>query len=190
MKHIYLILLFITTFSFAQENEKHWLAPDHYKLQFAGNIGFLSAGAGYLHGNSHLETDLYVGYLPKKIGGDDIFSLTAKMTYSPWKIELDKTYHITPFSIGPYISYSFGSQFDTLLPNEYPSGYYWWASSLRFGAFIGGRVTKDTEGKLDHLSFYYELSTYDLKAISYIQNTEYLGLNDIFSLSLGVKFGL
>lgn len=173
----------------AEEVGRTWYEPDHFKLQFAGNIGFLSVGAGYLHGNDHLESDLYLGYLPKSIGGDHIISLSAKITYAPWTLPLSHNYSVIPFSTGPYLSYSFGSQFDTFLPNEYPNGYYWWASSLRLGAFIGGSIRKSikSSSRFSGVALYYELGTYDLKFISFFQNPDYLNITDILSMSLGVK---
>ena len=188
-------LLLASSFtSFGQDvtDKKSWPIPDHLKTQFAGNIGFLSVGAGYLHGNDKLETDLFVGFLPKSIGGDHIVSVSTKMTYSPWKFALNEEYTVIPFSIGPYLSYSFGSQFDTILPNEYPDGYYWWATSLRFGAFVGGRVQMyiGDKQRIKSFDFYYELGTYDLEFLSYMQNREALQISDIFSLALGVKLRL
>lgn len=187
-KYAFTLLLFVPFLAGAQSRAE-WYVPDHLKLQFAGNIGFISIGAGYLHGNGHLETDVFLGYLPKSIGGDDILSLTSKLTYSPWSLPLSSRYTVIPFSAGPYLSYSFGSQFDTFLPNEYPEGYYWWASSLRLGAFIGGRLKMALPATraFSHISLYYELSSYDLLMISLVQNTGYLGISDIFSLSLGLK---
>lgn len=181
-----------TTFGQDVTDKKSWPIPDHLKTQFAGNIGFLSVGAGYLHGNDKLETDLFVGFLPKSIGGDHIVSVSTKMTYSPWKFALNEEYTVIPFSIGPYLSYSFGSQFDTILPNEYPDGYYWWATSLRFGAFVGGRVQMyiGDKQRIKSFDFYYELGTYDLEFLSYMQNREALQISDIFSLALGVKLRL
>ena len=173
---------------------KKWYVPDLVKMQFAGNIGFLSAGVGYEHGKGKLETDLMLGFLPKSIGGDHITSLSAKMTWSPWKISKgrSRSLELTPFTLGPYMSYSFGSQFDTILPNEYPSGYYWWATSLRFGAFFGGNVEIPlaSEQSIKGIGFYYELGTYDLKFISYVLNRKFLNVTDIFSLALGVRFQL
>lgn len=197
MRHTTLLfILFIVSISVLQaqydQESKKWYVPHHAKVQFAGNIGFLSAGPGYLHGKGKLETDLMLGFLPKSIGGDHIVSLTGKLTYSPWKTRIGEELTLIPFSIGPYLSYSFGSQFDTLLPNEYPEGYYWWATSLRFGAFIGGRIQTPlkSDQRIKGLDFYYELGTYDLEFLSYIQNTEYLNITDIFSLALGVKLRL
>ena len=192
MKKILLLIVavFITLKGYTQaKEERSWLLPDHYKVQFAGNIGFLSVGAGYMNKSQKLETDIFAGFVPKSIGGDHIISTTVKLTYLPWYIHSGEKYTIVPFTIGSYLSYSFGSQFDTLLPNQYPEGYYWWATSLRFGAFMGGKIQRSTSGKglFKSVDVYYELGTYDLLFISYVQNMDALSVPDIFSLALGVK---
>lgn len=173
----------------AQTAQEKWYIPDHVKLQFAGNIGFMSVGTGYLHGKNKLESDLFLGFLPEKIGGDHITTLTGKMAYSPWRRQMDARFTLIPLSLGTYFSYSFGSQFDTILPNVYPNGYYWWASSLRLGGFIGGQIEAELQraANSNAVSLYYELGSYDLKFISYVQNRSYLNLSDIISLALGVK---
>lgn len=187
--YIITIALLCVTNGFAQEQKRKWYVPDHYKLQFAGKIGFLSVGAGYLHGKGKLETDLYIGYLPKSIGGDYIETVTVKSTFFPWNNELGSGYSIRPFSLGFYLSYSFGSEFDTILPNEYPRGYYWWATSLRFGGYLGGSISKELPKSelFQNITFYYELGTYDLLFLSYIQNLETVRIYDVTSLALGVK---
>jgi hypothetical protein len=168
-----------------------WFLPDHLKLQFAGNIGFLSGGPGYISKNKTLETDLLFGYLPQKFGGDALVTITAKTTYSPWRIHLKNDYNIAPFSLGAYMSYTFGTQFDTKWPSYYPIGYYWWATSFRPGLYMGGKVGRDVviNTRCRGLEFYYELGTYDLLLISYVQNTKYLKPSDVVNLSFGLKFG-
>lgn len=189
--------LFLSVAAFAQEaqiEEKRpkWFVPNHFKLQFAGNIGFMSGGPGYASKNKTLETDLMFGFLPRKFGGDALITITAKTTYSPWRIPLKNTYYIAPFSLGAYLSYTFGSQFDSKWPSYYPSGYYWWATSIRPAAYIGGKVGRDFKVNRQRKTFelYYELGSYDLLMISYIQNREYLKLSDIVNLSFGLKMGL
>lgn len=170
---------------------RKWYMPDHIKLQFAGNIGFLSGGPGYVSRNRTLETDLLFGFLPQKFGGDALVTLTGKTTYSPWRIVLKNHHYLRPFSIGAYLSYTFGPQFDTKWPSYYPSGYYWWATSFRPGAYIGGKIGKNVVINKHNRTWelYYELGTYDLLIISYVQNKGFLKLSDITSLSLGLKFG-
>jgi hypothetical protein len=197
MKKLLLPLFILLHFSvFAQETyeqdiKRKWYLPDYIKAQFAGNIGFISGGPGYISRNKTLETDLMFGFLPQKFGGDALVSTTLKTTYSPWRIPLKNTYYIKPFSIGFYLSYTFGTQFDTKLPSHYPVGYYWWATSFRPGAYIGGKIGKEvTLGKRrKSLEAYYELGTYDLLLISYVQNTGYLKPSDIVNLAIGLRLG-
>lgn len=195
MKKIIIPLLVLLSFAaIAQDEEpaeksRKWYIPDHLKLQFAGNIGFMSGGPGYISRNKTLETDILFGFLPQKFGGDALITITAKTTYSPWRIPLKNTYYVVPFSIGFDLSYTFGPQFDTKWPSYYPSGYYWWATSIRPGAYVGGKLGREVmiNKKKRGLELYYELGTYDLLFISYIQNRNYLKLSDIVSLALGVK---
>ncbi|MCF0050682.1 hypothetical protein LXM25_11475 [Dyadobacter sp. LJ53] len=197
MKKLSLLLFLITPlFSIAQiedelDSTRKWFLPDHLKLQFAGNIGFLSGGPGYISNNKTLETDLLFGFLPQKFGGDQLITTTLKTTYSPWSIPLKNSYYIKPFSIGFYLSYTFGTQFDTKLPSHYPVGYYWWATSFRPGAYIGGKLGKDlvVNKRQRSIEMYYELGTYDLLLISYVQNTGYLKPSDIVNLAIGLRFG-
>ena len=84
----------------ALSDGRRWYVPDHVKLQFAGNIGFMSGGPGYVSKNKTLETDILFGFLPKKYGGDALITLTAKITYSPWRVALKNDYYVAPFSLG------------------------------------------------------------------------------------------
>jgi len=197
MKNIILPFLLLLNFAaFSQEKSRanggnKWYLPDHMKIQFAGNIGFMSGGPGYSSRNETLETDILFGFLPEKFGGDALISITAKTTYSPWIIPLKNAYYIAPFSLGTYLSYTFGPQFDTRWPSYYPKGYYWWATAFRPGVYIGGKAgrTITTHKRKRALEVYYELGSYDLMMISYVQNTGFLKLSDIANLAIGVKFG-
>lgn len=168
---------------------RKWYIPDHLKLQFAGNIGFMSGGPGYISRNKTLETDILFGFLPQKFGGDALITLTSKITWSPWRIPLKNNYYIAPASLGFYISHTFGPQFDTKWPEYYPKGYYWWATAIRPGAYFGGKIGRpaNQKKKIKGLELYYEIGTYDLLLISYVQNTGFLKPGDILSLALGLK---
>ncbi len=60
------IILLVFVKSFAQDKDsiqdKSWYTPDYVKMQFAGNIGFLSVGAGYQLFNDLLYTELLYGF--------------------------------------------------------------------------------------------------------------------------------
>lgn len=189
MKKMVTILLVFIIIPFASAQEKKsFLRPDHAKLQFAGNIGFLSGGAGYAFAKQKGEVDLMLGYLPESIGGVDIITLTLKAGYYPWQVNLSDSYTYEPVYAGAYLSYSFGSEYYTTLPEQYPSGYYWWPTSLRGGLYIGGRLSKDVIlGKIDQVGLYYELGTYDLKLVSVLENLYYFSITDALDLAVGIR---
>jgi hypothetical protein len=197
MKKIIFPLLFLFQLSASAQTEqfaekgRKWFMPDHLKMEFAGNIGFISGGPGYISRNKTLETDVLFGFLPKKYGGDALITLTSKVTYSPWRIPLKNTYHIVPLSVGFYLSHTFGPQFDSQWPEYYPQGYYWWATAVRPGAYIGGKAGRkiSINNKKRDFEAYYELGTYDLILISYVQNTGFLKPSDIVNLAFGIKLG-
>jgi len=195
MRKLFLVFCLLKAITSLAQSEtfysvsRKWYVPDHIKFQFAGNIGFISGGPGYISHNKTLETDVLVGFLPEKFGGDALISLTAKTTYSPWRVPLKNAYYVKPFSLGFYLNYTFGPQFDSKWPAYYPKGYYWWATSIRPGAYIGGKVGKQikTRRKIKGIELYYELGTYDLLLISYVQNTGYIKPVDILNLAFGLK---
>jgi hypothetical protein len=197
MKNPLLILLLFSHFAVFSQNpdstemRQAWFLPDHFKLQFAGGTGFLSAGPGYISRNKTLETDFLFGYLPQEFGGDALITITGKTTYSPWSVPLKNDYYLKPFSLGVYLSYTFGPQFDTKWPSYYPKGYYWWATAFRPGLYVGGKLGREVRHrqKKRALELYYELGTYDLMLISYVQNTGFLQPGDILNLAIGLKFG-
>lgn len=171
-------------------DKKHWTDRLYLKVQYAGAIGFISPGIGFSHARNKIETDLFPGFLPKGIGGEDIVMLTLKNTYFPFKKELKRSdLIIYPISIGGYLNYTFGNQYETFWPDYYPQGYYWWDSSLRLGFFLGGKIAKPlADNPFKEVSAYYEVGFNDLYLISYVQNTKYLKPYDILNLALGVKF--
>lgn len=173
-----------------EKPEAHWKDKVHFKLQYAGGIGFISPGIGISHSQQKIETDVFLGYAPKWLAGDDIVMLTFKNTFFPLKKELpqlDLTIH--PISAGIFLNYTFGSQFSNFWTDKYPKGYYWWDSSIRWGLFIGGKLSKPLENSnIKKISAYYEMGFNDLYFVSYVRNTGYLGLYDILNLALGLKF--
>jgi hypothetical protein len=191
-RYLLLVLTLFQLTTYAQEGPKarRWYLPDHMKLQFAGGTGFLSGGPGYNSKNKTLETDLLFGYLPEQFGGDALITITGKTTYSPWRVKLKNDYYLAPASIGMYLSYTFGPQFDWKWPAYYPKGYYWWATSFRPGIFAGGKIGREitVHSRRRGLELYYELGTYDLMLISYVQNTGFLTPGDILNLAIGLKF--
>ena len=178
--------------SLSQVNRKvDNILPDHIKLQFAGGVGALSIGIGYESRNTKLEGDFIYGYVPKKLGGITIHTISSKITWFPLKkIEL-KSLAVKPLAFGLLVNYTFGKQYFLFSPENYPFNYYDHPTALHFGGLMGGQISKALSDKrLKQLAFYYELITYDVELLSYLGNRKSLNLNDIFNVALGIKFSL
>ncbi|HEY5772722.1 MAG TPA: hypothetical protein VIS75_08835 [Chitinophagaceae bacterium] len=166
--------------------------PDHVKIQTAGGIGFVAVGAGYSTKNQKLEADLYYGYLPKSIGGVRIHSVSAKFIWIPFKSVGGKKIILEPLTTGLVVNYSFGKQYFSFDPPNYPYRYYSFPTAIHSALFLGSRVGFNFPANtfVRRLSLYYEILSYDREIISFISNTKSLQAGDIITLSLGIRIGL
>jgi hypothetical protein len=164
--------------------ERAWYVPDHAKLQLAGNIGFLSPGVGYAFARDRLEADLFLGWVPEAIGGEDLFSVTAKLTWLPWTADV-QGWRLRPVTVGLQLTRTFGKGFFVLEPDEYPRGYHMLPTALRAGLCLGGVAGKPAWG-LEQVGFYYELVALDVMLAFWTTNRA-LGFADVFSLALGAR---
>ena len=137
MKRILVLFLFLSASAKAEEPGRHWLVPDHFPLQYAGNIGFASAGFGYGLAHDKLEMDFMYGYVPKDFGGP-LNSISLKSTWIPFKPVPMGALTMDFFSTGLVLNYSLGEQFFFIASTQdrYPARYYDHSSALRFGIFI------------------------------------------------------
>ncbi len=171
------------------------LIPTHFKVQYAGNMGFLSAGFGWDYGKrNQWETDLLFGYLPKFDSDRAKLTFTAKQNYIPWSIKLGNSpFDFEPLTCGLYMNTVFGDEFWTNEPDRYPSGYYNFSSRIRFHLFVGQRLTFNIPHKhryfAKQITLFYELSTSDLYIVSAVPN-KYLEPKDYLCISFGVKMQL
>ena len=66
---------------------KKSLLPHFVHVQYAGNMGFGSIGAGYRFHKRKMGLALQVGYLPEAIGGVELCTGTIKYFWGPWEIK-------------------------------------------------------------------------------------------------------
>lgn len=173
---------------------KRWysLVPTYSKLQFAGNMGLLSAGFGWDYGkHNQWETDLLFGYLPKYDSDRAKVTMTLKQNYIPWNITLGEgPFSFEPLTCGLYFNTVFGDEFWVSEPDRYPSGYYGFSSKVRTHIFLGQRITfeipRNKRYMAKSITFFYELSSCDLYIVSAFSNG-YLRMRDYLSLSFGLK---
>lgn len=169
----------------------HKLVPRHYKLQYAGSMGFLSFGPGWEYGKHHQwETDIYFGFIPKYNSSDNKITFTIKEVYIPWRKTLNKDFSIEPLTISLYFNSILSDKYWTEEPNKYPGGYYGFSTRIRSNLAIGQRfvfnIPKQYRKHNKNISFFYELGTTDFYVVSAFNN-HYLKFKDIIHLSLGLK---
>ena len=169
-----------------------WYRPGHVALQTGGGLGMVAAGAGYEFGKDRLETDVLLGYVPKRYAGSTLTLASLKFLYSPFRLRVAERVQVLPLTVGAYFSYTHGTLNDEL-KGQYSSDYYWFSTDTRYGPLLGGRLTYlaaplVATGQPRKVSFYYELGTNDLYVASYLTNRNGgLGLGQLLTLALGVK---
>jgi hypothetical protein len=167
-----------------------WYAPDQLKLQLAGNIGFISPGVGYAWFDRRLEADLFFGWVPYAVGGEDIVSFTAKATWLPWEVSLGREWRLRPITAGLQLTYTLGHDYYLLLPDRYPPEYYDFATALRAGIAVGGTLGRHGRGFAREVGVYWELVALDTMLRLWASNREALGPGDVFSLAIGLRVAL
>lgn len=170
------------------------MVPRYIKVQYAGTIGFLSVGTGWDYGkNRQWETDVMLGYIPKYSTRRGKVSFTLKQNFIPWNscIGNKRLTQFQPLRCGLFFNTVYGEEFWTREPSRYPSGYYNFSTRIRTGLFIGQSISRTVNGSRNRsykrVSLYYELVSSDIYIISYFTN-RYLKLQDILSLSIGIKW--
>ncbi|WP_185152957.1 hypothetical protein [Dysgonomonas sp. 216] len=170
------------------------LIPTHYKLQFAGGMGLVSAGIGWDYGkNDQWETDVLLGYLPKYSTNHSKVTLTVKQNFIPWQKRVNEWLSIDPLTCGMYVNTIFDGEFWVSEPDKYPSDYYSFSTKMRFWAFAGQRFTmhipEEKRFFAKSLTLFYEISSCDLYIVSAFTNS-YLKPTDYLRLSFGLKIQL
>jgi hypothetical protein len=185
------ILLFFIK-SYAQEpnlaKEKSWYVPDYVKVQFAGNIGLVSVGAGYQLFNKVLYTELLYGFVPESVSkSDEIHLITIKNTFPIFRKELGKNFTISPIA-GFATTYEIGANSFTTLPSIYPEGYYV-PNAFHFTLFGGAMVHKDFKDSkmIKGADFYFEVGTVETY-LWYVITSKEVSTSDVFSTSIGINF--
>lgn len=171
------------------QNQWNRLIPEQIKFQFAGSMGMVSLGPGWVYGKkSQWETDLFVGFIPKIDNMNGHITATLKQTYTPFRIELNDDFIYEPLTTGIYMNKIFGPYFWRKLPAKYPNNYYFWATNTRFNIFVGQAISaRIGKGTSRNWSFFYEVNTNDLYLISIIGN-KMIKAEDIINISFGLRY--
>ncbi|WP_461488189.1 hypothetical protein, partial [Pontibacter sp. HJ8] len=160
-----LVMLLVASRVHSQEQAA---SPYHAKVQFAGDLGLISVGAGRSFFQEKLETDLFLGYLPEQVGGDRLFTAALKATYIPFASIPIKSLDWQPLRTGLQAGYTFGNEYYALKPHDkYAKGYYGFSTALHYYFFLGGQVDFRRVEKLHRFGVYYEFGSNAEYIISY-----------------------
>jgi hypothetical protein len=167
-----------------------WYRPRHLILQTGGGIGMVAAGAGYSYLHDKVETDILLGYVPKRFAGSTLSLASAKLLYSPFTVHLAEQWQLKPLTVGAYFSYTHGTINDEER-GQYTADYYWFSTDTRYGPLAGSRLSYLRPGKSGAapkaVSLFYELGSNDLYLHSYLTNTKGLSFGQVLTLAIGVK---
>ena len=186
---IYLFIIFLLLVPdqvFGQERKG---LPLHVKAQFAGDIGLVSLGVGKDFFRQKLDTDIFLGYLPKSVGGDRIMTAALKTAYVPFKTIPVGKLAWRPLRTGVQVSYTFGDDYFALQPEDkYPKEYYKFSTAIHFYFLLGGELEFPDIRGLERFGFYYEAAALGEYMVAYAVNPGYLNPAKIFHLGLGIRY--
>ncbi len=164
-----------------------WYAPDYVKVQYAGNIGFLSVGAGFMCIGDFWQMEFLYGYVPESVGGTDIHTIAWKNTFAPYHQSISNNSLFVSFLFGLNVNVTFGENMSLFSPDAHPINSEW-PSALHLAPFIGARLHKNVEllnNRLKGYDFYMEIGTIDI----YLRNavkSKTVGISDIINVAFGI----
>ncbi|MBN2167038.1 MAG: hypothetical protein JW717_12225 [Marinilabiliaceae bacterium] len=152
-------------------------------MQYAGNIGFLSLGAGYQI-KQRYEPTLLLGYLSQTFGNSSTDVITVSLKNS-FRLNTKPLFECVTLKSGVSINWGYTNNTFSSLPEHYPDKYYF-QNKIHLAPFWGAEVTIIVKSKsLKVVGFYFEFATLDAYLLECIR-TDYVKLNDIWNLALGM----
>lgn len=188
-----LLIIFSVISQSAKGQSFKALLPESDALQYAGSIGYLSAGVGYeLFKNNRGALEFRYGYVPENMGGE-LHIVTAKFNYRPFEITIKDWAKVYPANPGVFISYTAGEEWEiTWDKDQYVKGYYWWSPAIRPHISLSTEVSLNAKkllhsSRIKSLSIYSEFNTNELYFVSQVKSGGVLPLGDIIKLGIGVR---
>jgi hypothetical protein len=184
-----LLLFFFTAFSSLKGQSRNRLLPDFGVVQYAGSIGYASAGFGYTFLKENARFSAHFGVVPKNRGGM-LNVISAKLYFKPATFTIWNRVRMNPFDIGVMASYHYGDNFEEKWPEGvHPKGYYWWHPAFR--THLGMESSVSYEFKKGHslrsITGYVEFNTNELYFVSFIKNIETVSFWDIVKVGTGAR---
>jgi hypothetical protein len=178
---------FVACTTLAQSQKR--LLPDFGVVQYAGSIGYFSAGFGYTFLKENARFSAHFGTVPENRGGT-LSVISTKLYFKPATFTVWNRVRLNPFDIGVMASYHYGDNFQEKWPEGvHPKGYYWWHPAFR--THLGMESSLSYEFKKGHslrsITGYVEFNTNELYFVSFIKNVDAVSFWDIIKVGTGVR---
>jgi hypothetical protein len=165
------------------------LIPDQAIIQYAGSIGYLSAGLGYNFFKERSVLSFHYGIVPVNKGGE-LNIVAVKFDYRPFSIKIGDHLLFHPVNPVIFLSYTLGNDFRFRFnQDQYTKGYYFWSPALRehLGVSSELKLLGDNSSKIKSISIYAEANTNDLYMVSWYANRTSTPIYKIFHTGFGLK---
>jgi hypothetical protein len=189
MKNKYALLILFSLLIQKSWSQSHWTVPDFGVVQYAGSIGYFSAGMGYNVFKSKGRFSAHYGFVPANQGGQ-LQVLSSKLIFVPVRLTIWNRVRMNPFDIGLMASYHYGNKMETRWPEGvHPKGYYWWHPALRGHLVMESSVTYEFKKgqRFTSVTGYVEFNTNELYFLSFVQNIHSVNVTDIVKVGTGVR---
>ena len=184
-----ILVMYAQDTTFTKKREYY---PHYTHLQYAGNMGFLSVGAGYRFDKLKMGLGLQFGYLPESIGGTRLWTSTLKYFWKPVLVQKND-WEIEPFMIGINIIKTHGDGIEQKWPDYYPNGYYPWIPAINYAVFIGSTVhynLPEEKKYLKRVGFFYEIALTSRLIDVWYDNPKTVNFRDLWNFSVGIQLTL
>ncbi len=182
--NLLLSVLFCLVAVSSQAQQRRWIGS----LQYAGSLGYLSAGAGITNKSGKVFHEFLVGYVPEQYGGN-LTKFSYRLSWFPYQVKLKKGLLWQPVNPVFFLSYNAGRDF-TLTPShqKYHQDYYWWSNGLRKHIAVNTAIMiQPDECKHRRLQLFLEANTNDLYLLTYWDNAGKMGFDEIWFLGMGAR---
>lgn len=164
------------------------LFPNQLSIQTAGYLGFVALGAGYAFFNGAWQTELFYGYVPRRIGGYSLYLISWKNSISPFRIRLTEATQLTPLYIG--CSAIAGLDKRLYVRSGKASSKMIFNSALHFSINAGFELMTRHYALGQRRGLYVELcALYDYLRL-YADHPSTIKFKDIATLAFGIKIAL
>lgn len=165
------------------------IVPNYLNLQYAGNIGAYIIGAGYnMNRKKTFEVVVSYGFSLPHHSAKRVHNIAIRGVFILKKWDLHNGWYLFPQTgLGISRQLPEGSNTFTRLPKTFPEGYYA-PNAFRAHFNLGGKIRKEMNSNffIKAIDFYAETTTNDQYVMYFLKSKE-VGLNDIFSLALGIN---